>query len=69
MQALIGSDLKRDMLIEYLHAIQDSHGHISAAHLRALAHLMGIGQAEVYEVASFYDHFDLVKEGETPPPR
>jgi len=58
----------RDLLIEYLHAIQDTYGHLSAAHLRALAEEMKIGQAEIYEVASFYAHFDVVKEGETPPP-
>ena len=59
---------RRDLLIEFLHLIQDAHGHLSAAHLRALAHEMRISQAEVWEVASFYAHFDLVKEGETPPP-
>ncbi|TRD23574.1 NAD(P)H-dependent oxidoreductase subunit E [Palleronia caenipelagi] len=66
--ALVGDDLRRDLLIEYLHLIQDRYRHLSAAHIRALAELMKIGQAEIYEVASFYDHFDLVKEGETPPP-
>ena len=59
---------RRDLLIEYLHLIQDRFGHISAAHLRALAEEMRIAQAEVYEVATFYAHFDVVKEGETPPP-
>ncbi|MFC4669877.1 NAD(P)H-dependent oxidoreductase subunit E [Seohaeicola nanhaiensis] len=59
---------RRDLLIEFLHLIQDAYGHLSAAHLRALAEEMRIGQAEVWEVASFYAHFDLVKEGETPPP-
>src|SRR5689334_3198051 len=64
-----GRDLRRrDLLIEHLHAIQDTYGHISAAHLAALAHLMRLPQAEVYEVATFYHHFDVVKEGETPPP-
>ncbi|MGR3761910.1 NAD(P)H-dependent oxidoreductase subunit E [Roseobacteraceae bacterium NS-SX3] len=58
----------RDLLIEYLHLIQDAYGHISAAHIRALAEEMRTGQAEIYEVASFYAHFDVVKEGETPPP-
>jgi len=60
--------LRRDLLIEYLHAIQDSCGHLSAAHLCALAHLMKLAQVEVYEVATFYAHFDVVREGEAPPP-
>ncbi|TNJ41737.1 NAD(P)H-dependent oxidoreductase subunit E [Phaeobacter sp. B1627] len=58
----------RDLLIEFLHLVQDRFGHISAAHIRALAEEMRTGQAEIYEVASFYAHFDVVKEGETPPP-
>ncbi|WP_425079816.1 NAD(P)H-dependent oxidoreductase subunit E [Ruegeria denitrificans] len=59
---------RRDLLIEYLHLIQDTHGHISADHIAALAVEMRIGQAEIYETATFYAHFDVVKEGETPPP-
>ncbi|MBK0325914.1 NAD(P)H-dependent oxidoreductase subunit E [Rhodobacteraceae bacterium F11138] len=59
---------RRDLLIEHLHLIQDRFGHLGAAHLRALAEEMGLSQAEVYEVATFYAHFDVVKEGETPPP-
>ncbi len=59
---------RRDLLIEFLHLIQDAHGHISADHIAALAVEMRIGQAEVYETATFYAHFDVVKEGETPPP-
>jgi len=59
--------LKRDMLIEYLHRIQDKHHHLSDQHMLALATIMKISQAEVYEVASFYHHFDIVKAGETPP--
>ncbi|MCG7624620.1 NAD(P)H-dependent oxidoreductase subunit E [Epibacterium sp. Ofav1-8] len=58
----------RDLLIEFLHLVQDRFGHISAAHIRALSEEMRVGQAEIYEVASFYAHFDVVKEGETPPP-
>ncbi len=58
----------RDMLIEYLHLIQDRYGCLSAAHLRALAEEMRLSQAEVYEVATFYAHLDVVKEGEAPPP-
>ena len=64
---LKGASFQRDMLIEYLHILQDHHKHLSAENLAALAHLMKIPMAEVWEVASFYDHFDLVKEGETPP--
>ncbi len=59
---------RRDLLIEFLHLIQDAHGHISADHIAALAVEMRIGQAEIYETATFYAHFDVVKEGETPPP-
>ncbi|MEX1234646.1 MAG: NAD(P)H-dependent oxidoreductase subunit E [Roseovarius sp.] len=65
---LDGREIRRDHLIEYLHLIQDKFGHLSAAHLRALAEEMRISMAEVYEVATFYAHFDVVKEGETPPP-
>ncbi|MBE0414513.1 NAD(P)H-dependent oxidoreductase subunit E [Yoonia sp.] len=69
VKALLGdSPRRRDLLIEYLHLIQDEYGHLSAAHLRALAEEMRLSQAEVYEVATFYAHFDVVKEGEAPPP-
>ena len=64
---LEGATFQRDMLIEYLHIIQDSDKHLSAEKLAALAHLMKIPMAEVWEVASFYDHFDLVKEGQDAP--
>src|SRR3984957_18276767 len=59
---------RRDLLIEHLHLIQDHYGHISSAHLAALAAEMKVAQTEVYEVGTFYAHFDVVKEGETPPP-
>lgn len=59
---------RRDLLIEFLHLIQDGYGHLSARHLRALGEELRIPQAAVYEVATFYAHFDVVKEGETPPP-
>jgi formate dehydrogenase len=69
IQTLLGSQPRhRDLLIEFLHLIQDQYGHLSAAHLAALAEDMGLPMAEVYEVATFYAHFDVVKEGETPPP-
>ena len=59
---------QRDLLIEHLHLIQDRFGHLSAAHLAALAQEMKLALAEVYEVATFYAHFDVVKEGEIAPP-
>ena len=69
VQALLGDrPRRRDLLIEHLHLIQDRYGHLSAAHLRALAEEMRMAQAEVWEVATFYHHFDVVKEGESPPP-
>ena len=69
VKALLGdAPRRRDLLIEYLHKIQDTYGHLSAAHLRALAEEMRLSMAEVYEVATFYAHFDVVKEGEAPPP-
>jgi formate dehydrogenase len=69
VEALLAADiLRRDRLIEHLHLIQDRFGHLAARHLKALAELHRIGEAEVFEVASFYHHFDIVKEGEAPPP-
>ena len=69
VRALLGdAPRRRDLLIEHLHLIQDRFGHLSAAHLRALAEEMRLSMAEVYEVATFYAHFDVVKEGEAPPP-
>jgi formate dehydrogenase beta subunit len=69
VRALLGErPRRRDLLIEHLHLIQDRYGHISAAHLAALAQEMKLALAEVYEVATFYAHFDVVKEGEAPPP-
>ena len=69
VRALLGDrERRRDLLIEYLHLIQDSYGYLSAAHLAALAQEMKLALTEVYEVATFYAHFDVVKEGETPPP-
>jgi len=57
-----------DLLIEFLHLIQDKYGHISAAHIAALAHEMKLAQAEVFEVATFYHHFDVVEDGGVAPP-
>jgi formate dehydrogenase beta subunit len=55
---------RRDLLIEHLHLIQDTYKQISAAHLAALADEMKLSFAEVFETATFYAHFDIVKEGE-----
>src|SRR5271167_1252530 len=55
---------RRDLLIEHLHLIQDAYKQISAAHLAALAEAMRLSFAEVFETATFYAHFDIVKEGE-----
>src|ERR1700690_68069 len=55
---------RRDLLIEHLHLVQDTYHQISAAHLAALADEMKLAFAEVFETATFYAHFDVVKEGE-----
>src|SRR6516162_8235375 len=69
VRALLGErPRRRDLLIEHLHLIQDRYGHLSAPHLVALAQEMKLALTEVYEVATFYAHFDVVKEDETPPP-
>lgn len=69
IQALLGDDPRQpDLLIEYLHRIQDTYKHISTAHMVALAHEMKLSMTEVYEVATFYHHFDVIKDDETPPP-
>jgi formate dehydrogenase len=69
VRALLGdTPRRRDLLIEHLHLIQDRYGYLSAAHLAALAAEMKLALTEVYEVATFYAHFDVVKEDETPPP-
>jgi formate dehydrogenase len=69
VRALLGDrERRRDLLIEHLHLIQDRYGYLSAAHLAALAQEMKLALTEVYEVATFYAHFDVVKEDETPPP-
>ena len=68
VQALLGVESRQsDLLIEHLHKIQDRFGHLSAAHLAALAQEMRLAQTEVYEVATFYHHFDVVKEGDAAP--
>ena len=68
VQELLGAQSRQpDLLIEHLHKIQDHYGCLSAAHLAALAQEMRLAQTEVYEVATFYHHFDVVKEGEAAP--
>jgi len=67
-ELLKGKPRRHDLLIEYLHLIQDRYHYISARHLRALCEEMRLPQAAAYEVATFYAHFDVVKEGEEPPP-
>ena len=67
--ALLGEGpYRRDLLIEYLHVIQDKHGCLRAGHLQALSSVMSLPMAEVFEVASFYAHFDIVQDGEAAPP-
>ncbi|MEM7645246.1 MAG: NAD(P)H-dependent oxidoreductase subunit E, partial [Pseudomonadota bacterium] len=69
IRALLGDrPRRRDLLIEFLHLIQDAYGHLSARHLRALAEEMRLSMAEVWEVATFYAHFDPLREDELPPP-
>ena len=69
VRKLLGDESRqRDLLIEHLHKIQDHYQHISSKHLVALAHEMNLAPTEVFEVASFYHHFDVVKEGQMPPP-
>ncbi len=68
VQHLLGDASRQpDLLIEHLHKIQDKYKHLSSGHLAALAQEMKLSQTEVYEVASFYHHFDIVKEGEAAP--
>ena len=68
VQALLGHESRqRDLLIEHLHKLQDHFGHLSAGHLAALAQEMKLSQTEVYEVATFYHHFDVIREGEQTP--
>ena len=61
-------ELRRDLLIEHLHIIQDHYGFLSEKNLTLLSKLLKTSKVEVYEVASFYAHFDIVKDDEVPPP-
>src|SRR5947209_10821553 len=67
-ELLGGRERRRDLLIEHLHLLQDHFGCLHARHLAALAEEMRLALVEVYEVASFYAHFDIVMDGEAPPP-
>src|SRR5438309_10169474 len=69
VQALLGErERRRDLLIEHLHLLQDHFGCLHARHLVALAEEMRLALTEVYEVASFYAHFDIVMDDEAAPP-
>jgi formate dehydrogenase len=69
VQALLGDrERRRDLLIEHLHLLQDHFGCLHSRHLATLAEEMRLALVEVYEVASFYAHFDIVMEGEARPP-
>jgi formate dehydrogenase len=69
VQALLGEqERRRDLLIEFLHLLQDHYGCLHARHLAALADEMRLSLVEIYEVASFYAHFDIVMDDEAPPP-
>ena len=69
VEELLGNlELRSDLLIEHLHRVQDEFGHLSMRHLRALAELLKMSMAEVYEVATFYAHFDVIREDEKEPP-
>src|SRR5919204_595385 len=70
VQRLLGdAPRRRDLLIEHLHRLNDHFGHLPATHLAALAQEMRLALTEVYEVATFYHHFEVVKEGESAPPQ
>jgi len=66
--ALGAMPLRRDLLVEHLHAVQDRYGCLSPAHLVALAELLRLSPVEVFETATFYAHFDVLADGEAPPP-
>ena len=68
VRALLGDEpRRRDLLLEFLHRLQDEYGCLSTPHLAALAHELRLAMAEVYEVASFYARFDIVRDGDGPP--
>jgi formate dehydrogenase beta subunit len=67
MQSVWAAEPRRDLLIEYLHALNDEFGAVFERHIAALAELMKLSQAEVFEVASFYHHFEILRDDETSP--
>lgn len=66
--ALAGQPLSRETVIEHLHTLNDRFGHLRAGHIAALGQIMGLAQIDVYETATFYSHFTVIPEGQTPPP-
>ena len=60
-------EIRRDLLIEALHKVQDAYGYINASDMAALAEIFRLSQAEVYEVGSFYHHFNIIKEDQEKP--
>ncbi len=66
-ETLAGMPARRDLLVEMLHRLQDRFGCLTARHLKALAEETRLSEAEIFEVASFYHHFDIVKEGQAAP--
>ena len=62
-------EFRRDLLIEHLHKIQDHFGYLSEKNLSFLAEFLSLSKVEVYEVASFYAHFDIVRDRNNPPPK
>ena len=68
IKSILGDlEIRRDLLIEALHKVQDAYGYISASDMAALADIFRLSQAEVYEVGSFYHHFNIVKEDQEKP--
>ena len=68
IDSLLDAPRRPDLLVEHLHTLQDHYGHITTNHLTALAELLGLGLAQVHEVATFYHHFDVIADHEAPPP-
>ena len=68
IKSILGDlEIRRDLLIEALHKVQDVYGYINASEMAALAEIFRLSQAEVYEVGSFYHHFNIIKEEQEKP--
>ena len=68
IKSILGDlEIRRDLLIEALHKVQDAYGYINASDMAALADIFRLSQAEVYEVGSFYHHFNIIKEDQEKP--